>query len=142
MAAEGVNQHAASLEQQRVERLNENLARAIDRNARKLAAFRAVRAVLRAEHAKAVDSERRASLAWDIEELEERISFYKVRGDAIERSRNLIEQRRLDMAEKFLDEILIADRTHRRGRDREGVRERVAKELARRGLEPLEDEVA
>jgi hypothetical protein len=142
VAAEGVNQHAASLEQQRVERLNENLARAIDRNASKLAAFRAVRTALRGEHAKAVDSEQRASLAWDIEELEERINFYKVRGDAIERSRNLIEQRRLDMAEKFLDEIVIADRKHRRGRDRERVREQVAKELARRGLEPLEDEVA
>lgn len=111
VAAEGVDPHAAStsLEQQRVERLTEKLARAIDRNANKLAAFRAVRTELRGEHAKAVDGETRAALAWEIEEVEERISFYKARGDAIERSRSLIEQGRLDLAEKFIDEMTARD---------------------------------
>jgi hypothetical protein len=105
----------ASVDPTRVAALKDRLEEALDRNRKREDALAAVRQDLDKERiAPGTDTQRRTALERDIAELDRRIETYRTRAEAIMRVDDLLERRRIDLAERVLGEIARADGVERR----------------------------
>jgi hypothetical protein len=112
----------------RVADVNKRLENAEDRNRKQIAVIEGVRQEAERERAAAGgDLRKRAALDRDVAALDQRLEAYRAKADALRSTATLIEQQRIDLAERFLDQVKLADGGRRRSLDKDLDRERVDK---------------
>ena len=105
---------------QAVAELNTRLEDALERNRKQIAVIDGVRQeVGRERDASAGDARKQAALGRDIAALDQRLEAYRARTDALNSTSKLIEQQRLELAGRFLDQVKLADGGRRRSLDKE-----------------------
>jgi hypothetical protein len=105
---------------QAVADLNTRLEDALERNRKQVAVIEGVRQEARGERdASAGDPRKQAALDRDIAALDQRLEAYRARTDALNSTSKLIEQQRLELAGRFLDQVKLADGGRRRSLDKE-----------------------
>ena len=127
----------------RVADLNKRLEVAEERNRKQISVIQGAREEKEFER-KAADTERQG-IAWDRDAaaLDQRLEAYSARADALRGAAKLLEQGRLELAERFLDAVKLADGGPRRSmsdgeraRDTKRVDELRRTEQTRQSLNP------
>jgi hypothetical protein len=105
-----------SVDQERTADLKNRVEEALSRNLKQQSALEAAQKdAAEARNAPGTELAKQARLERDIAELAQRLDAYKVRADAIRNINDLIEQQRLDLADRVLTSFRDADRGHRAG---------------------------